>query len=95
MTFWKSILLVAKEKDNKTTNTCRTCEKEIPIEDIFIHFGCCKEQQSYYDKMKLFKLKLEKYITNLDIYLAKSNFTSTPIKKLKEKYLIKDIIFII
>ena len=81
MTFWKSILLVAKEKDNKTTITCRTCEKEIPIEDIFIHFGCCKEQQSYYDKMKLFKLKLEKYITNLDIYLAKSNFTSTPIKR--------------
>ena len=81
MTFWKSILLVAKEKDNKKTITCRTCEKEIPLEDIFIHFGCCKEQQSFYDKMKLFKLKLEKYITNLDIYLAKSNFTSTPIKR--------------
>ena len=81
MTFWKSILLVAKPKDNKTTITCRTCEKEIPLEDIFIHFGCCKEQQSFYDKMKLFKLKLEKYITNLDIYLAKTNLGVSPDKK--------------
>ena len=76
MTFWKSILLVAKPKDNKTTITCRTCEKEIPGNDIFIHFGCCKEQQSFYDKMKLFKLKLEKYITNLDIYLAKTKLNN-------------------
>ena len=76
MTFWKSILLVAKPKDNKTTITCRTCEKEIPLDDIFIHFGCCKEQQCFYDKMKLFKLKLEKYITKLDIYLAKSKLNN-------------------
>ena len=81
MTFWKSILLIAKEKDNKKTITCRTCEKEIPIDDIFIHFGICKEQQSFYDKMKIFKLKLEKYITNLDIYLAKSNLSSNPVKR--------------
>ena len=81
MTFWKSILIVAKPKDNKTTITCRTCEKEIELEDIFIHFGICKEQQSFYDKMKIFKLKLDKYITNLDIYLAKSNLSATPIKR--------------
>ena len=81
MTFWKSILLVAKPKDNKTTITCRTCEKEIPLEDIFIHFGCCKEQQSFYDKMKIFKLKLEKFITNLDIYLAKTNLSVSPVKR--------------
>ena len=36
MTFWKSILLLAKPKDNKTTITCRTCEKEIPFENSFI-----------------------------------------------------------
>ena len=81
MTFWKSILLVANSKDNKTTVTCRTCEKEIPLENIFIHFGCCKEQQSFYDKMKIFKLKIDKYITNLDIYLAKSNLSVTPIQR--------------
>ena len=81
ITFWKSILLVAKGKDNKNTITCRTCEKEIPLEDIFIHFGCCKEQQSFYDKMKLFKLKLEKYFTNLDIYLEKSNISGNPVKR--------------
>ena len=81
MTFWKSILIIAKPKDNKQTITCRTCEKEIPIGDVFIHFGCCKEQQSFYDKMKLFKLKLEKYITNLDIYLAKSNINMTPVNR--------------
>ena len=81
MTFYKSVLIVPKPKDNKTTITCRTCEKEIELEDIFIHFGCCKEQQSFYDKMKIFKLKLDKYITNLDIYLAKSNLSSTPIKR--------------
>ena len=76
MTFWKSILLVAKPKDNKTTITCRTCEKEIPFDEIFIHFGCCKEQQSFYDKMKLFKLKLGKYTTNLELYLAKTNLNN-------------------
>ena len=76
LTFWKSILLVAKQKDNKNTITCRTCEKEIPLGDIFIHFGCCKEFQSFYDKMKLFKLKMEKCITNLDIYLAKTNLNN-------------------
>ena len=81
MTFWKSILLVAKPKDNKTTITCRTCEKEIPLDNIFIHFGCCKEQQSFYDKMKIFKLKIDKTITNLDLYLAKSNLGVTPIKR--------------
>ena len=81
MTFWKSVLIVPKPKDNKKTITCRTCEKEINLEDIFIHFGCCKEQQSFYDKMKIFKLKLDKYITNLDIYLAKSNISSTPVKR--------------
>ena len=81
ITFWKSVLIVAKPKDNKTTITCRTCEKEIELEDIFIHFGCCKEQQSFYDKMKIFKLKLDKYITNLDIYLAKSNLSATPVKR--------------
>ena len=83
MTFWKSVLLVAKPKDNKKTITCRTCEKEILLEDIFIHFGCCKEQQSFYDKMKLFKLKLEKYITNLDIYLAKTNLNNVSMIKRK------------
>ena len=83
MTFWKSILLVAKPKDNKTTITCRTCEKEIPWDEIFIHFGCCKEQQSFYDKMKLFKLKLDKYITNLDIYLAKTNLNNASNTKRK------------
>ena len=31
--------------------------------------------------MKIFKLKLDKYITNLDIYLAKSNISSTPVKR--------------
>ena len=81
ITFWKSILITAKPKDNKTTITCRTCEKEIEIGDIFIHFGCCKEQQSFYDKMKLFKLKIEKYITILDIYLAKSNINMTPVNR--------------
>ena len=33
ITFWKSVLIVAKPKDNKTTITCRTCEKEIELED--------------------------------------------------------------
>ena len=71
MTFWKSILIIPRTKDSKTTITCRTCEKEIPLNNIYIHFGCCKEQQTFYNKMKLFKLKLGKYITNLDIYFTK------------------------
>ena len=83
ITFWKSILLVAKQKDNKNTITCRTCEKEIPIGDIFIHFGCCKDTQSFYDKMKLFKLKMEKCINNLNIYLAKTNLNNNSKKKRK------------
>ena len=89
ITFWKSILLVAKPKDNKSTITCRTCEKEIPLENIFIHFGCCKEEQSFYDKMKLFKLKLDKFISNLELYLG-----VTPIKKkiFSKGYHIKNIL---
>ena len=81
MTFWKSIMIVAKPKDDKNTFTCRTCEKEIPLDDIFLHIGCCKEQQSFYDKMKGFKLKIQNYITHLDIYVAKSNINITPINK--------------
>ena len=71
--FWKSVMIEAKSKDNNKNFTCRTCEREIPLEDIFIHLGCCKEQQSFYDKMKKFKLKLENYITNLYFYLEKLN----------------------
>ena len=86
MTFWKSIILIAKPKDDKKTFICRTCEKEIPLEDIFLHLGCCKEQQSFYGKMNFFKLKIQKYITQLDIYLVKSNINKTPVnKKLFEK----------
>ena len=73
MIFWKSVMIEAKSKDNNKNFTCRTCEKEIPLEDIFLHLGCCKEQQSFYDKMKKFKLKLENYITNLYFYLEKLN----------------------
>ena len=79
MIFWKSVMIQAKSKDNNKNFTCRTCEEEIPLEDIFIHLGCCREQQSFYEKMKGFKLKLEHYITNLLIYLEKLNlgaFTS-------------------
>ena len=65
ITFWKSILIVPKTKDSKNTITCRTCEKEIPLDNIFIHFGICKEQQSFYNKMKLFRLKLSKYINDI------------------------------
>ena len=73
MTFWKSVMIEAKSKDNNKYFTCRTCEEEIPLQDIFIHLGCCREQQSFYDKMKGFKLKLEHYITDLLIYLEKLN----------------------
>ena len=54
MIFWKSILIIAKPKDDKKNFICRTCEKEIPLEDLFLHLGCCKEQKSYYKKMKGF-----------------------------------------
>ena len=73
MTFWKSVMIEAKSKDNNKYFTCRTCEEEIPLKDIFIHLGCCREQQAFYDKMKGFKLKLEHYITDLLIYLEKLN----------------------
>ena len=62
-------MIEAKSKDDNKVFTCRTCENEIPIEDIFLHLGCCKEQQLFYDKMKGFKVKLEHYITDLLIYL--------------------------
>ncbi len=82
----EKIILIAKPKDDKKTFICRTCEKEIPLEDIFLHLGCCKEQQSFYGKMNFFKLKIQKYITQLDIYLVKSNINKTPVnKKLFEK----------
>ena len=77
--FWKSIMIVAKPKDDNKNFICRTCEKKIPLDDIFLHLGCCKEQQSFYDKMKGFKLKIQSYITQLDIYLAKSNINMTPV----------------
>ena len=81
MTFWKSIMVVAKSKDDNKNFICRTCEKEIPLEDIFLHLGSCKEQQSFYDKMNTFKIKIQNYITQLDIYLAKSNINTIPINK--------------
>ena len=79
MTFWKSTIIVAKPKDDNKNFICRTCEKEIPLDDIFIHLGCCKEEQSFYDKMKISKLKIQDYITHMDIYLAKSNINISPI----------------
>ena len=80
--FWKSVMLVAKTKDaDKQEFKCRTCEKEIPLNDIFIHLGCCKEQQSYYKKMKGFKINLKQYVTNLVLYLAKINMNMTPINR--------------
>ena len=80
--FWKSVMLVAKSKDaDKQEFKCRTCEKEISLNDIFIHLGCCKEQQSYYEKMKGFKIKLNHYVTNLVFYLAKLNINITPINR--------------
>jgi hypothetical protein len=81
MIFWKSIMLVAKAKDDNKTFICRTCEKKIPLDDIFLHLGCCKEQQSFYDKMKGFKLKIQGYLTQLDILLAKSNINMAPINQ--------------
>ena len=72
MTFWKSVMIEAKSKDNNKNFTCRTCENEIPLEDIFLHIGICREQQSFYEKMKGFKSKLEHYITNLVFYLEKT-----------------------
>ena len=80
MVFWKSVMIVAKPKDDNKNFVCRTCEKEIPLEDIFLHLGCCKEQQSFYDKMKGLKLKMQNYITQLDIYLAKLNINPMKIK---------------
>ena len=86
MIFWRSAMLVAKSKDDKHNFTCRTCEKEIPLEEIFLHLGCCKEQQSFYDKMKGFKLKLKNYVANLVFYLTKLNINMTPInRKLSDK----------
>ena len=79
--FWKSVMLVAKSKDDKQDFKCRTCEKQISLNDIFIHLGCCKEQQSYYKKMKEFKDKLNHYVTNLVFYLAKLNINITPINR--------------
>ena len=82
MTFWKSIMIVAKPKEDNNKNfICRTCEKQIPLDDIFLHLGCCKEQQSFYDKMKEYKLKIQHYINLLDLYLAKSNINATPINR--------------
>ena len=76
--FWRSVTFVAKSKDNKKTHTCRTCEKEIPLNDIFLHIGCCKEQQSFYEKMKGFKQKLKNNVTKLEFYLAKCNINLSP-----------------
>ena len=71
MIFWKSVMIEAKSKDDNKMFTCRTCENEIPLEDIFLHLGCCKEQQLFYDKLKGFKAKLEHYITDLMFYNEK------------------------
>ena len=79
--FWKSIMIVAKPKDDNKNFVCRTCEKEIPLDEIFLHLGCCKEQQSFYDKMKDFKLKIQNYITHLDIYLTKTKINITPVNR--------------
>ena len=81
ITFWRSVMIIAKPKDDNKNFTCRTCEKEIPYEEIFLHLGCCKEQQSFYDKMKGFKIKIQNYITHLDIYLAKLNINMTPVNR--------------
>ena len=82
MTFRKSIMIVAKPKEDSNKNfICRTCEKQIPLDDIFLHLGCCKEQQYFYDKMKEFKLKIQHYINLLDLYLAKSNINMTTINR--------------
>ena len=77
--FWRSVLFVAKSKDDKKLYTCRTCEKDIPLNDIFLHIGCCKEQQSFYEKMKRFKIKLKNNVSKLEFYLAKFKINITPI----------------
>ena len=76
--FWRSVLFVAKAKDDKKNYTCRTCEREIPLNDIFLHIGYCKEQQSFYEKMKRFKLKLKHNVTKLEFYFAKFSINITP-----------------
>ena len=78
--FWRSVMLVAKPKDNNKTFICRTCEKEIPLDEIFLHLGTCKEKQAFYDKMKIFKIKIHSYITHLELYLAKLKINPTKIK---------------
>ena len=90
MTFWKSVMIEAKSKDNNKNFTCRTCESEIPLEDIFLHIGICREQQSFYEKMKGFKKKLEQYITNLVFYSEKINLGINDNQNIFE--LINDII---
>ena len=70
---------MAKSKDDKKLYTCRTCEKDIPLNDIFLHIGCCKEQQSFYEKMKRFKIKLKNNVSKLEFYLAKFKINITPI----------------
>jgi hypothetical protein len=80
MIFWKSVMIVAKPKDDNKNFICRTCEKEIPLEDIFLHLGTCKEKQAFYDKMKLSKIKIHNYINHLELYLAKLKINPTNIK---------------
>ena len=79
--FWKSVMLIAKSKEDRKFYTCRTCEKEILLDNIFLHLGYCKEQQIFYEKMKGFKLKLKNYVTNLVLFLAKININITPINR--------------
>ena len=95
--FWRSVTFVAKSKDNKKYYTCRTCEKEIPINEIFLHIGCCKEQQSFYEKMKGFKKKLKNNIAKLEFYLAKCSINLAPInmKLLEEGKIFHKIIRLI
>ena len=78
MIFWKSVMIVAKPKDNNNKYfTCRTCETEIPFDEIFLHLGSCKEQQAFYNKMKDYKGRIQSYVTHLDIFLAKTNINTT------------------
>ena len=79
--FWKSVMIVAKPKDNNKYFTCRTCEKEIPFDEIFLHLGSCKEQQAFYNKMKDYRGRIQSYITHLDIFLAKSNINNAIVNK--------------
>ena len=82
MIFWKSVMIVAKPKDNNNKYfTCRTCEKEIPFDEIFLHLGSCKEQQAFYNKMKDYKGRIQSYVTHLDIFLAKSNINNAIVNK--------------